>query len=378
MHSASVRLASFHPCPAPYTTPVLNALSRRLELRVFYFAGESRESRFADTWGVEPDFDYTVLPARPLALPAINRDAYVSVGAARWLRRLRPDAVLVVSWQATGIEPLLWSRWSGRAAVMWSESTSFSGRFRGPVSSGLRRVLVHACDAYVTSGSQATRYLEALGAPSDRIVTSMLPAGMAPATAARSTRMSEEEAIRFLFVGRLIPRKRPLETIQAFAAARQALPDATLTIVGDGELEAEVRASAARVPGVEYIGRREGAELAAVYAESDVLVLPARREVWGVVVNEALSHGLFVITTDEVGSAHDLLDSERGVMLPARDLRRLSTTLIEAALGLDFGDEARRRRASVMEPCTPDRFARDIARAAELAVRVRASRWRRP
>jgi glycosyltransferase involved in cell wall biosynthesis len=232
-------------------------------------------------------------------------------------------------------------------------------------------------DSYVSNGSQATRYLEELGVPSERIVTSMLPAGRAPKTPVGVTR-TPGNGVRFLFVGRLIPQKRPLELIEAFEHVREAVPNATLTVVGGGELEAPVREAAGRVPGVRYVGYREGEELAALYSESDVLVLPALREVWGVVVNEALSHGLFVVTTDQVGSAYDLLDDETGVILPANDVGRLAPSLIETARTLDVGDAARRRRASVMAKCTPDRFAGDISRAVDIAVRVRAERWRRP
>jgi glycosyltransferase involved in cell wall biosynthesis len=55
------------------------------------------------------------------------------------------------------------------------------------------------------------------------------------------------------------------------------VPAATLTIVGQGELESEVRQASARVPRVRYIGFSEGDELASLYADADVLV--SRREV---------------------------------------------------------------------------------------------------
>jgi glycosyltransferase involved in cell wall biosynthesis len=372
-----VRVVSIFASPAPYTTPVLNALAKHVDLHTIYLAGEDRVSRFVDSWGVEPEFDYSVFWARTLDLPSIDLHAEFSLGVTRRLTKLKPNAILVVSWKPSVLEPLLWSRWSDCAAVMWSESTRFSGLLREPVTTRIRRWMTRGFDSYVSNGSQATRYLEELGVPSERIVTSMLPAGRAPKTPVGVKRTSGN-GVRFLFVGRLIPQKRPLELIEAFEPVREAVPNATLTLVGGGELEAPVREAAGRVPGVRYVGYREGEELAALYSESDVLVLPALREVWGVVVNEALSHGLFVVTTDQVGSAYDLLDEETGVILPANDVGRLAPSLIETARTLDVGDAARRRRASVMAKCTPDRFAGDISRAVDIAVRVRAERWRRP
>jgi glycosyltransferase involved in cell wall biosynthesis len=372
-----MKLVAVFATPSPYTTPVLNALAQRVELHVVYLSHEDRVSGFVDSLGVEPAFDYSVHWSKRLHAPSTDLQVEVSLGLARPVSKLQPDAVVVASWKPAMIEPVLWSRWSGRAAVMWAESTQLSGLLRGAVSTRLRRWLAQAVDGYVTNGSQATAYLCELGVTPERIVTSCLPAARMPPTPDRANR-SPTDPVRFLFVGRLIPRKRPLELIEAFSAVRQALPLATLTVVGGGELEADVRDATARVPGVDYIGRREGDELAAVYAGSDVLVLPALREVWGLVVNEALSHGLYVVATDQVGSAHDLLDDETGVLLPAYELESLPGALVEVGRTLDVSDEARIRRAAAVAHCTPERFAADLHRAAELGLRVRSTRWRGP
>lgn len=372
-----MRLVSIFDSPAPYTTPVLNALAEHVDLHVVYLSPEDRVSRFVDSLGVAPAFEHSYYWAKRLDIPSIDLQLEVSFGVARIVRKLHPDALLLVSWKPSVLEPLLWTRWSGTAAVMWAESTKFSGLLRGAASNRLRRWMTHAVDGYVTNGSQATAYLSDLGIPHNRIVTSCLPAGREPATTDRAS-ASDADAVRFLFVGRLVPRKRPLELIEAFGRVRGALPHATLTIVGAGEIESEVREAADRVPGVVYVGRREGDALARVYETSDVLVLPALREVWGVVVNEALSHGLFVVTTDEVGSAHDLLDEETGLMLPGADLDALAPSLIEIGRTLDVSDAARRRRARATARCTPRRFADDIASAVDIALDVRATRPRRP
>lgn len=370
-----MKLVAILDSPAPYTTPVLNALAELVDLHVVYLSAEDRVSHFADSMGVDPAFDYSVHGAKRLDVPSVDFHLELTLGISRRLSALQPDAILLVSWKPAVGEPLAWSRWSGTAAVMWAESTPFSGLLRGPASTYLRRTLTRAFDGFVANGSQATRYLEELGVARGRIVTSALPAAGSPPSTVRA-KPSEGDRVGFLFVGRLIAQKRPLELIEAFAAVRRALPDATLTVVGGGELEAEVREAAARVPGVHYLGHVEGAELSAVYAGSDILVLPAVREVWGIVVNEALAHGLFVVTTDQVGSAYDLLDRETGVVLPAEDFSTVAPALIEAGRTVDRGDAARQGRASTIASCTPEAFATGVARAAELAVRVRAGRWR--
>jgi glycosyltransferase involved in cell wall biosynthesis len=363
-----VKLVCISAQPMPYNTPVLNALTRHLDLHALYMSGDDRISSFVDVWGEEPTFDYSFFWSKTLHSEGIDLQAQFSIGISRRLAKLRPDAILIRSWKPAVLEPLLWSRWSGRAAVMWAESTNFSGLMRGAVSTQIRRLVLRQVDSFVSNGSQATAYLRTLGAPAGRIVTSRLPAGMSATTSV--VRRAPGDGVRFLYVGRLIPRKRPMELIRAFETVRRELRDATLTLVGGGELEPAVREAAAQIPGVRYRGFCEGRELARHYSESDVLVLPALREVWGLVVNEALAHGLFVIATDEVGSAYDLLDERSGMMLPANDLERLAPAMIETARTLDVGDAARRSRALAVADWTPDRFASDIRQAADLALRL--------
>lgn len=371
--STRPRLVAILPSPAPYTTPILNALAKQLDLSCIYLASENRLGRFTDTWGVDPEFEHSVWKAARLHLRSIDLHAEFKFGVPEHLRRLAPDAVLMVSWKPAALMPLGWSRWSGSAAVMWAESTRFSGLLRGRTSTGMRRAVVRSFDGFVSNGSAATAYLRDLGARPERIITSRLPAGY---VAGPTDRRAAGGGIRFLFVGRLIAQKRPLELIAAFRGVHDALPHATLTVVGSGELESEVREAAKYTSGVEYIGRKEGNELSAVYARSDVLVLPALREVWGVVVNEALSHGLFVVASEQVGSAHDLLTPEAGIMLRTGELDRLAPVLVDVAKTIDASDAARAQRATNVADCTPERFAADIVHATTIATRVRRDRWR--
>ena len=364
-----MRIACISLSPVPYNTPILNALAQRVDLHTIYLCNEDRVGGLVDTWGEAPAYDHSYFPSKSLHSQRLDLQLQLSIGIARRLAALSPDVVLVVSWKPAMIEPLLWARRSARGTVMWSESTTFSGLFRGPVSNRFRRAVATRVDSFVTNGSQATEYLHALGVRPDRVVTSLLP-GLTRVAQSSASHTAATDGVHFLYVGRLIPRKRPLELIRAFERVVREAPAARLTIVGQGELEPAVRELAARAPRARYVGFAQGDELAALYAEADVLVLPALREVWGLVVNEALAHGLFVIATDEVGSAFDLVDEQSGAIVPAHDLEQLARTMIRTAQTLDRSDAARRQRAASVSHCTPERFASDIERAADLAVRV--------
>ena len=358
--------------PLPYDTPILNALSDLVDLHVIYLSGGHALSGFSDAFGEPPRFTYSTHRSFPVKVPWLDFWAQFSFGVSLQLNRRNPDVLLSKSWNPYTLEPLLWKRLRRRRFVMWSESTRFSGLLRGRLSTTIRQLILSQVDWFVTSGSQATTYLEDLGIDQRRVITACLTSGLterAIADAAWQTSHPAAAGPRFLFVGRLIPLKRPFLLLEAFERVLGVLPDATLTIVGEGLLRDDVAAAAGKFgERVHLTGWAEGTGLADRFHAADILVLPSVREVWGLVVNEALAHGLYVIATDQVGSAYDLLDETSGVMVPADDIDALAAAMITAGSNLQRTPEIRAVRASRLATCTASAFAQSITRAAELAL----------
>ncbi|WP_410658953.1 glycosyltransferase family 4 protein [Amycolatopsis sp. lyj-112] len=78
-------------------------------------------------------------------------------------------------------------------------------------------------------------------------------------------------------------------------------------------------------------GPRTGEALEATYAAADLLVLPSRAETYGMVVTEALAHGIPVLATavdalpDTLGQAPD--GSVPGLLVPGEDVNALAAAL---------------------------------------------------
>src|SRR6478609_2005634 len=243
-----MRLVYVTTSPIPYVTPILNSLARLVDLHVLYLSSVEGTYHFEDAWGTTPEFSYDFLPAsrwnRPVKLSRVDLLTYVSFGVSDKLGRLDADVVSVTSWGPQTIEPVTWARRNGKAVVLWGESTAWSGLLRDPFSSAVRRWCVGRADAFLSNGSQATEYLRRLGADGGAIVSSALPSGIAHQF---DQAAPGKGGPHFLFVGRLVARKRPVEVIEAFDVARRAIPGATLTVVGDGPLWAEVGEAARSV-----------------------------------------------------------------------------------------------------------------------------------
>ena len=91
-----------------------------------------------------------------------------------------------------------------------------------------------------------------------------------------------------LFVGRLVPKKG----IDIALAARTGEFD--LVVVGPGDA-----AALAGKPGVHVLGALQPDQVAELFRACDVFVLPTTGEVFPLVVKEAMSSGLPVVTTDQ-------------------------------------------------------------------------------
>ncbi len=84
-----------------------------------------------------------------------------------------------------------------------------------------------------------------------------------------------------LYVGRVSVEKN----LEPFLSLQMA---GTKLVVGDGPARADLEA---RYPGAHFLGVREGAELAQLFASADVFVFPSRTDTFGLVLLESLASG---------------------------------------------------------------------------------------
>ena len=80
--------------------------------------------------------------------------------------------------------------------------------------------------------------------------------------------------------------------------------------MGDGEMRDELKNIGAKEPCVRLhiLGFQNQKNLSPYFHASDLLILPSlRSETWGLVVNEALHHGVPCVVSEAVGAAPDLV-----------------------------------------------------------------------
>lgn len=161
-----------------------------------------------------------------------------------------------------------------------------------------------------------------------------------------------EDVTCFLYVGKLEPKKRIFDILEALLALKRnskARYKHHLLVVGSGELEAKARAfvDTHQLP-VTFAGFMNQSEISKAYVAADALVLPSDfGETWGLVVNEAMVHGLPLMISDRVGCGADLVANKNtGWIFPFADIERLAECLQKVAeeksLRLSRGENARK------------------------------------
>lgn len=150
----------------------------------------------------------------------------------------------------------------------------------------------------------------------------------------------------FLWVGQLVPYKRPQLAVEVFNANRRPL-----TIVGDGPMLKRLKAMAA--PNITFRDKVGFSELASLYARCRALVFTAEED-FGIVPVEVNASGRPVIALDRGGARETIVPDVTGLFYEASTVEALSAALerFDAwELGFDPGAAVRNAQRF-----SPERF----------------------
>lgn len=134
-----------------------------------------------------------------------------------------------------------------------------------------------------------------------------------------------------VYASKFIERKYPIDLLNAYKTMREKInPMPYLLFIGSGETFEAVKSAASDIKdnAVQFLGFKNQTELPSYFAITDVLVLPAKYENWGLIINEAMNAECAIVVSDQVGCALDLVKSgENGFIFPARDVELLAECL---------------------------------------------------
>lgn len=345
-HPVRVAIVSSH--PIQYHAGWYRALATEpwLSLEVLYCHNATAEEQSGAGFGVPFNWDGALLDGYPYRfLTNVARQPGVStfqgVDTPSLTQLMRDfDAVVVTGWHYKSAWQAITGCWRARTPVLVrSDSHLHTPRSRAktamkyiPYSWFIRRL-----DACLPVGEWSREYFRHYGASEDRIFT--VPHAISESFSTTKSHFDGQSRwnqadgeIRFLFVGKFIPVKRPLDFIDAIRLAHETEPRIRGLMVGDGPLLNQCRAaaSASGAP-VAFAGFMNQAEIVSAYRASAVLVVTSESETWGLVVNEAMTCGRPVIVSDQVGCWPDLVNDFESGVYKMGDVRSLAEKMVRLA-----------------------------------------------
>ncbi len=308
-------------------------------------------------------YSYEFLPANPRAKPTHNYDTVSAFGLSDAIRRLRPQCLLTCGYT----HPL------DRAGLIESVINNIPLIYRGEANDSSKRrtllkrmtrdvilrLIYSRVSAFLSIGTEARIHYSRLGVSPRAIFNSPYAVDITPFRTLEVDRLQLRNRTRtelgiplhanvVLFTGKLSHRKG---VDQLLAALSLIEPDARpfLLLLGDGELRTHIEQSLLPVH-LKIVGFQPQNELSRFYHASDLLVLPSRHsETWGLVVNEALEHGLPVVVSDCVGSRHDLvIPGVSGETFRRENITDLVSSL-QLCLSYDNSELSRNRRRNLVK-----------------------------
>jgi glycosyltransferase involved in cell wall biosynthesis len=280
------------------------------------------------------------------------------------IERREYDAVMVNGWHYKSAWQTIWACWRAGVKVAVRSDSHLHTR-RSAAKRLMKRCVyprfIRRFDGCLAVGKWSKEYFLHYGAEEERIFfvphavkDSFFDAEserLRPLRAElRKSFALDENAVVFLFAGKFIEKKRPIDFVRAIEQSSRRDSRIQGLMVGDGPLRAACEQFVrARQTPVRFAGFLNQSKIASTYAASDALVLPSDGgETWGLVVNEAMACGRPCIVSDQVGCGPDLIvPNETGAIFPFGEVGALSEIMVKMAADPEFishmGDGARRR-----------------------------------
>ena len=349
-----IRIAVLNSHPIQYFAPLYRFLntSPKLAITAMYCTNHSLRGGFDRGFGRTITWDVDLL------------SGYEAVFLGRRSEKRVPRGFFSL------IVPEVWSEIrSGKYDILWLNGHSYLANLIALVAAkscgvcvfmrtethlGLRRnrikklirkilmtLLYHLCDRCLAIGTANREFYKSLGVPDDKLFMVPYSVDNERLTLPLSTASAGRRAVRarlgipihslvILFAAKLAWRKHPDDLIRAAARLQARGLSFTLLMVGSGEMERNLHRLVGElgVQNVVWAGFRNQSEMPAIYAASDIFVLPSEDEPWGLAVNEAMCGGLPVIVADDVGCVPDLVKhGVNGFEFTARDVDALTAAL---------------------------------------------------
>jgi glycosyltransferase involved in cell wall biosynthesis len=350
------RLGIISTHPIQYHGPWFRGLASDsgLNIEVFYCHKATAKEQADAGFGVEFDWDLSLLDGYPhrflrnvARTPTIAGFAGLDTPEIKdIITRERFDAVMINGWHYKSAWQAMRSCWkTGTPVMVRSDSHLHTERplFKRIAKRPFYSWFISKLDACLPVGKWSSDYFLSYGAAPERVFTvpHVVDTDYFESESRRLTPQREslrarwgldDSAVVFLFAGKFIEKKRPLDFVQAVSEAVKTNSQVAGLMVGAGPLRGacEDFVRNKNLP-ITFAGFLNQSQMSTAYVAADALVLPSDGgETWGLVVNEAMACGLPCFVSDRVGCGPDMIiPDETGAVFSLGDTKALGALMSE-------------------------------------------------
>lgn len=322
--------------PSPYRVDFFSELGKKqkVSLTVLFLENPEEQTHRDPSWFIS---SYEGFSAGFLKKSIIIKDGlFICTGIFKYLREQYDEVIF------GGFNYL-----SMMCAMVWmnlhkkSYSIEIDGAFVSNDSflkSCVKKYFISHAERYYCTGKESEKYLLHYGGKKEKIFYypfSSVREKNILSQPLSCTRKDEFKCIlgisekkMGLFVGQIIDRKGVDVLLKA---AAQIPKEIGIYVVGGMPREHDVEfIKKHQLTNVHFVGFKKKEQLAQYYCAADMMVFPTREDIWGLVVNEALSYGLPVITTDRCIAGLEMVDDGKtGIIIKSDDDQGLANAIKE-------------------------------------------------
>lgn len=318
--------------PSPYRVDFYNELGKSVDLTVIF------EAKSANNHGIR--FNYNLDNITNFkAVFLSEEDIHEKKVNLKVFKQLHPstyDEIVLTSYSyLTEMAALIYLKVIGRK--FYFETDGGFIKIENRLKKYFKKILISSAYRYFSPSRLSDDYLVHYGASKQDIIrypfTSLseadisIGASMRTATSKYRAKLHMSDRINILFAGQFIERKGVDILLKAFNQIHDSKVHLYL-VGGDGSEQYRGLISEAKKNRVHFVPFLSKDELREYYAAADIFCLPTREDIWGLVINEAMSFGLPIVTTYNCGAGVELVGNN-GFLYDAENIQTLKICLTD-------------------------------------------------
>lgn len=316
--------------PVPYRVDFFNELGKECYLEVLFEQSASKQKHRSSSW-----FDDKFKNFKASFLNN-DEDKNLLSKVVKYLKNNRKNIIIIMGYSLPAeIIAITWLRLH-RIPFLLSCDGGFI-KYKNDSKRVLKKFLVSSASGYLSTGNMTDEFLIYYGAKKELIYRIPFTTLFSGELLNELTTKDEKERLRadlkiseskvVISVGQFIKRKGYDVLIEA---CRGLENNVGIYIIGGEPTNEYINLkNSYNLNNLHFVGFKKKNELKKYYCASDIFVLPTREDIWGLVVNEAMGHGLPVITTDRCIAGLELIDEKNGRIVPIDDANSLRNAIRE-------------------------------------------------